>query len=550
MKEISKNDTALKTWAIILTLCLAYLFYSCANVTSPTGGPKDTIPPRLIKSIPEQEQLNYPGTQVMLEFDELMKLKNAKDEIIITPSVKEPKFVARKNLVIIDFNETLKDSTTYSITFRESLQDLNEGNIVEDYHLAFSTGYEIDSLQLAGNVTQLLKGVPSDKYTVAIYKSDTFNIFKHKPIYFTRTNKDGNYKLQNLKAGDYSIYAFEDKNKNLLLESKTEKFAFLPDKIPLHTHIDSIQLNTYSLDSRPIGIAGIRSLGYFTKIRLNKSLTNYRITSLDNEDRNLQHCFSTTQSEIDIFPNKAASDSTLIKLWVTDSLNQTLDSIFYVKKTNTKSLKEKLEINVTTAELNDEYHQFSAEITSSQLLKSYNADSIYILKDTVNKIQFTTKEIKYDTIHRKIKLSKTFLKKDSIKWKLAKLVLANSSFISILGDSSKRSSASIAYLKQDETATLSIDFTSIKPNLLIEILDEQYNSMGIYQPTKTLLIKGIKPSTIILRGFIDSNKNGKWDPGNPNLKITPETILFNQNKEVKLTTPLRANWEVTIKWKY
>jgi hypothetical protein len=131
----------------------------------------------------------------MLEFNEYLKLKNAKDEIIITPTIKDPEFSVKKNIVNIELKEKLKDSTTYSISFRESIQDLNEGNPAEDLHLAFSTGPFIDSLEIAGKVTQLLKGLPAPKFTVALYQSDTFNIFKHKPVYFTQSNKKGIFKL-------------------------------------------------------------------------------------------------------------------------------------------------------------------------------------------------------------------------------------------------------------------------------------------------------------------------------------------------------------------
>jgi Bacterial Ig-like domain len=547
---ISTQNRVLKK--ISYSLCyvtLSILWWSCANVTSPTGGPKDTIPPTLLRSIPKQQETDYKGSEIMLEFNELMKLKSAKEEIIITPDIKEVNYIAKKNLVLIDFKEKLKDSTTYSISFREAIQDLNEGNPVEDLHLAFSTGKEIDSLQIRGNVQQLLKGIPADKYTVAIYQSDTFNIFKHKPTYFTRTNKKGDYKIQNLKAGEYFVYAFEDKNKNLLLESKTEKFGFLPQPISLQNNKDSINLNTLVLDSRPITIAGIRSLGHFTKTRFNKNLTNYSLKSLDSTDKKIRHFFSTTQSEIDIFPNKPATDSTLIKLIAIDSLGQTMDSSFYVKQTTAKSLKEKIKISTNKIQLIDDVQTFYAELTATELIKQINPDSIYILQDTINQIPFATEDIRYDTSFRKIKIEKKFQKKDSIKWSKAKFVLGKMAFISIHGDSTKKTTEPIKYITAEETATLIIDFTSEKPNTLIELLNDQYKSIGLYPQTKKLTIKNINPSSVIIRAISDDNKNRQWDNGNPNKKILPERVTFYTNPEGKQLIPLRANWEVEIKWK-
>lgn len=532
----------------LLLLLFAFYLLSCANVSSPTGGPKDTIPPSLIRIVPNQGQKNFHGSRIMLEFDEWLKLKNPKEEIIITPSVKDPKVTVKKNFVFIDLEEKLKDSTTYSIAFRESIQDLNEGNPAEDLHLAFSTGDEIDSLQIRGKVNQLLLGKPADKYTVAVYQSDTFNIFKHKPVYFTRTNKKGEFKILNLKAGDYSIYAFDDKNKNLLLESKSEKFGFINTKLSLNKNIDSLSLKAIALDSRPINITGIRALGHFTKVRYNKNLTGYKLTSLDAFDKSIRNCFSGSFSEIDIFPNKPAGDSTLIRLTVIDSLNQTRDSVFYIKQTTAKSLKEKIKISVSSTELIDDTQSFKAIISASEIPQKINYDSVFIKIDTIATYAFTPESFSYDSMFRKIRIQKTFQKKDSIKWKRAKLILGKGAIISIYGDSSKNSFSLITHITAEETATLIIESNAAKPNTLIELLDEQLKSIGIYPHSKSITIKNIKPGSVSLRAISDTNNNGKWDAGNPNKKELPEDIIFYVNPEGKQQTPLRANWEVDIKW--
>jgi hypothetical protein len=536
--------------ALLFTISVAILLSSCANVTSPTGGPKDTIPPILKSTIPTQGQTNYNGSRIMLEFNEWLKLKNPKEEIIITPVLKDIKYTTKKNQVWIDFDDKLLENTTYSISFRESIQDLNEGNAVEDLHLAFSTGKEIDSLQIAGIVFQLLTGQPSDKTTVAVFQSDTFDIFKHKPVYFTRTNKKGEFKILNLKAGYYNLYAFDDKNKNLLLESRSERFGKLLEKINLNDNVDTLLVNIIPLDSRPIAIAGIRSLGHFTKIRFNKNLTHYKISSLDSNDKNIRHCFSASQSEIDIFPTKPAPDSTLIKITAIDSLNQTKDSTFYIKQTTAKSLKEKIKITISKTLFIEETQKLTSEISSTELLKSILADSIYILADTINRFPISKEEIFYDTIFRKIRVEKTFQRKDSIKWKSAKLIIAPMAFTSIYGDSSKQASASITYLTPEETAVLIIESHQTKSNTIIQILDDRGNLIGSYPHNKVITIKNISPVTLLLRAISDTNNNGKWDAGNPNKNIPPESITYYINPEGKRQVPLRANWEVNLKWNF
>lgn len=534
---------------LILFPFLLFLL-SCANVTAPTGGPKDTIPPQLKFIAPQQGQTNYKGRGVTLEADEYLKLKNPKEEIIITPNVKSAKFTAKKKLFLIEFDEKLADSTTYSIAFREAIQDLNEGNPAEDLHLAFSTGDIIDSLKIEGTVKQLMRGDPAEKYTVAVYTQDTFNIFKHKPVYFTRTNKTGKFTITNLKAGKYFIYAWDDKNKNLSLQSQSEKFGFLPDTLNLTENIDSLEIQTLALDSRPINVTGIRSLGHFTKVRLNKNIVSYTLKSLDSNDKNINHCFASSQSEIDIFPNKLVGDSTLITISAIDSLNQTKDSTFYMKQTSAKSLKEKIQLSPGKTEVQEETQKLSGQVKLSELIKGIRPDSIYVQLDTIRTIAFNIREITYDTIFRTIKLNKTFQKSDSIDWKQARLIFGEGAFISIHADSSKQLTNSISLIKAEEMAVLIIESQAAKPNTRLEIVNERYEVIASLPHNKITTFKNLPASQIMLRAIIDTNKNGKWDNGNPNQRTLPEKIVYYLNREKKKQIPLRANWEVPIKWNF
>ncbi|HAC25282.1 MAG TPA: hypothetical protein DCE81_10230, partial [Cytophagales bacterium] len=125
----------------IRLLPLAVLCWACASQTSPTGGPRDKTPPKLIASSPLPNQKNFRGSAVELEFDEYVKLKDPKEEILISPSMgKEVNYVARKNNVIITPKRPWLDSTTYSISFRDGIQDITESNPAENLRLAFSTG--------------------------------------------------------------------------------------------------------------------------------------------------------------------------------------------------------------------------------------------------------------------------------------------------------------------------------------------------------------------------------------------------------------------------
>src|ERR1044071_2531071 len=141
----------------------------CARQSSPSGGPKDTIPPKLISANPKNEQTNFNGKTVQLEFDEFLNLNNAKEQVIITPSIgKEYEITAKRNTAKIDLNTELDSNTTYTINFREAVQDITERNPAKNLKLAFSTGSYVDSMTLQGTVIDFFSTKELKDVTVAL----------------------------------------------------------------------------------------------------------------------------------------------------------------------------------------------------------------------------------------------------------------------------------------------------------------------------------------------------------------------------------------------
>lgn len=181
---------------------LSFLALQCAKQTAPTGGPKDETPPKLRESFPKHGQINFKGDRIELSFDEPIQLNNPREQIIITPSVgKDFDVTFNKNRVTIQLKRRLQENTTYTINFREAVQDLTEKNPA-NAKIAFSTGDYLDSLQISGKVIDALTEVAPKSYTVALAEySDTFNIFKHPGAWITQTDKTGKFSLENLKPG-------------------------------------------------------------------------------------------------------------------------------------------------------------------------------------------------------------------------------------------------------------------------------------------------------------------------------------------------------------
>lgn len=526
----------------IFAATLLFLFAQCANQTSPGGGPQDKKPPELVSSNPSNNQKNFSGKTVELVFDEYIKLKSPDEEVLISPSIgKDIKYTARKNKVVISTKATWKENTTYSIAFRESIQDITESNPANNLRLAFSTGPTIDSLQIGGRVTELFKEEIPDKITVAIYTSDTFNIFKHIPTYFTKAGKDGKFSIQNLKHGSYYIYAFDDKNKNLLVESKSERFGFKKDKIEIPTK-DSLQIELIRVDARPMKVTSFRPSEKIATLRLNKAVSSITINPYERKD--FIYYYGTKQDEV-IFRNlreQKPKDSLALDITLIDSLEIRKDTTVYLKFSNLKMSKEKFTVNYNPLQFDSEKKIITQAIRFNKPLSSINYDSLFIQIDTTNFQPIGKQNITFDTLNLTFRLTSKLEKEISSTPPI--LVYGKGSFISVELDSSKAKTETIRIPKPEQVGSLAIKVETKEPYFMIELVDRSNKVIRKINNTKEYIFKNLEPGEFKIRIIIDANNNHKWDIGNYLLRSEPERIILFKNFDGKTLIPVRANWEI------
>ena len=200
---------------------LFLLIGACAKIGNPVGGPRDRTPPVVLETIPEYGAKNFRGKSVSITFDEYVALDNINDKFMVSPPMKKkPKVIIRGKSVIVEFDEKLRDSTTYTFYFQDAIKDLNEGNILEDYQFVLSTGPVIDSLSVTGNVYNAFNLEVPEKTMVLLFRelADSF-VVKHLPDYISRVDQKGYFRINNVKNGIYRLYALKDgdnsKNFNL-----------------------------------------------------------------------------------------------------------------------------------------------------------------------------------------------------------------------------------------------------------------------------------------------------------------------------------------------
>jgi len=217
---------------IIAGLVLALCALACARQGAPTGGPKDLTPPKLdsIASTPNFTT-RFDKKRIELHFDEWITLDDAANQVIISPPLaKRPKVTLKGKMVLVELpeEEVLRENTTYTINFGKSVKDLHEGNAATDLRFIFSTGDFIDSLSTGGSIVDAYTGEPVENITIMLYDILTDSVIrKERPYYFSRTDKSGQFTLENLKAGRYKVAGIEDADQNLKWSGENERIAFM-----------------------------------------------------------------------------------------------------------------------------------------------------------------------------------------------------------------------------------------------------------------------------------------------------------------------------------
>ena len=236
-------------------LLLVIAVYSCASIGNPDGGPYDEDPPKFVGSTPSLRAVNNQKQKIELEFNEFIKLEKASEKVIFSPpQMEQPelKVVGRK--VVVELIDSLKDSTTYTIDFGDAIVDNNEGNPMGNFSFSFSTGENIDTMEVAGTVLQAEDLEPIKGIQVGLHKDLNDSAFSTKPFdRVSRTDSRGRFSIRGVAPGKYRIYALKDGNQNYLYDSKTEQIAFLdsiviPDMMPA-TRQDTVWKDTLTIDT-------------------------------------------------------------------------------------------------------------------------------------------------------------------------------------------------------------------------------------------------------------------------------------------------------------
>ncbi len=156
-------------------LWAAAFLSGCANILPPSGGPKDTTAPQLLSILPADSALRARPRKITLRFDEYVVLEDAAAQITLSPLLAiAPTATSDLRTVEIILPDTLlQPATTYRLSLGTAIRDLHEGNPFPPLTYTFSTGDYFDSLQLRGQVLDAATGQPDTGIKVLLYEENT-----------------------------------------------------------------------------------------------------------------------------------------------------------------------------------------------------------------------------------------------------------------------------------------------------------------------------------------------------------------------------------------
>lgn len=223
--------------ALVLMVCATgcMLLASCARMGQPDGGWYDETPPRVIGAAPAQGAVHSSQKKVSIFFDEYIKLENATEKVVVSPpQLEQPEIKAAGKRIEVKLLDSLRANTTYTIDFSDAIVDNNENNPLGNFTYSFSTGNNIDTLQVEGNVVLAENLEPVKGILVGLYSAPQFNdsTFLTTPLLrVARADSRGHFIIRGVAPGTYHVMALADADGNYCFSQKSEQIAFSTDTI-------------------------------------------------------------------------------------------------------------------------------------------------------------------------------------------------------------------------------------------------------------------------------------------------------------------------------
>lgn len=586
-----------KSLYYIFIIIAAAVMYSCANIGNPSGGPIDKTPPIFMRSNPTPNAVNVKDRKIEIFFDEIVTLKDPSTKIIVSPAQTEmPRMSALGRKVTVELVDSLLPNTTYTIDFSNSIQDNNEGNAIDNFAFAFSTGSVIDSMRVSGYVLDSRTLEPMQSVVVGLQSNLADSAFhKEKLQRVALTNDRGQFTIRNVSPGSYHIFALKDLDRDYKFGNPTEDIAFLDSiivpSIGSREAADTVYNDLNEIDT----IMRATRPAYFP---------NDILLSMFNEDRKSQYLANNLRVDSTrISLTFAAASDTLPSLsivgrndvpdqWYTLERSQTNDTLTYwirpphlvsadtlmvattylrtdtasnlswgtdtLKFTFQRQKAKKKKKNEETDSLEQirfmELHPLAngtQEVYAPLLLQTgtpierYSREAFHLQRKLQNDTIFYPAEIKSialrdSTLNRR----DLMLKVDWEPGAAYTLAVDSLAMTDIYGLQTKPLKVDFNVRKMEEYGNIVFNIPAVRDSAIVELLDGT-EKIVLRAPVKNhrAELLNLLPGKYYARLFIDRNGNGKYDTGNYDMHLQPEETVYYPG-----AINLKKNWDVEQTW--
>lgn len=580
-----------------IVYCVAAVLFmaGCANRgIGPQGGPKDSIPPVPLRSVPEMGALNFKDKRIEVTFDEYIQLNNIAGNLLMSPPQQNaPDVRARGKRLIINFQDSLRDSTTYTIDFGDAVCDFREKVPLHGFSFYFSTGDEIDTLEYSGYVYEAASLNPMHGILVGIHRDLSDSALTSQPFSrIAKTDSAGFFRIGNIHAGKYRLYAIDDFSRDNRL-TPGEALAFADSAVSIQPSALSLQPS----DSDAIAVEAVAApqgrLFLFKeaqeKLYLQRTLRDeqHRVTLIFSASPDSVPSWRVMRpSETDTAKNDSAwTDPTpfihtaysarrdTVTLWLTDSAAIGQDSLFFEARYRRTDSVFDLEWYTDTLRAIWRAPRLSAKAKEQQERKSRNrrltlksnarkgfelydtlalscttplrtieVDSIHLFHhvDTVfTPVPFTI--LPYDTLPMKLRLQAELKAGETYELRLDSGALCD-----VYGVSHIAGTFPLTIKTPEDYSTLRVKLNPFVANARIQVLDSKDQVVReLPAEEEGAFFEYLKPDAYYMRLYLDENGDGKWTTGAWEGKRQPEPIYYFPEK-----IQTKSNWDFEEEWDY
>ena len=561
-------------YIIVATLLLA----SCANRgIGPQGGPKDTIPPVPLRYDPEPGTLEFKGKRIEVTFNEYLQLNDVSSNLLMSPPQQTPpdvKVWGKK--LLVQFQDTLRDSTTYTLDFGDAVCDYHEKVPLHGFSFYFSTGSEIDTLETTGYVYDAATLNPAKGVLVGIHSSMEDSAFVSQPfLRIAKTDSAGFFRIANIHPGTYRLYAVEDMSKDYRL-TIGEALAFQEE--PITVNGERLAVNGEdSLSSDSIAVSGAQLLlfkEFKPKVYLQRTMRD--------EQHRIQISFSASpDSLIQLHPltdsvsyhMQVSKNRDTITLWLLDSMSIKQDSLFFEARYRRSDSVFNLEWNTDTLRAIWRAPKITSKMREAQERRNRNRrldlktnarkgfeiydtlrlscstplariekDSMHIVEKNENGEQSMPFELApHDTLPMELLFLATYKPGASYELRIDSGALHDVYDVTHIAGSYPFEMKS-----ESDYSTLRVKLNPFVPNARIQVLDKQDKVLReLPAVPEGALFEYLPPETYYMRLYIDENGDGRWTTGNWPEHRQPEPIYYFPE-----SIQTKSNWDFEEEWDY